>query len=142
MTFFEPELFSALSASGMWRTLRANSMKAYWNPRAGAEERPVAAAGELDPFEHAVETLEGAAGRGPQAVETFERLFGCVSRERRSGQPLGLDRHVEFVGGVLQGIRGGVVRAEIRVEVAQDSDANGVTHGLIVLEAQRRVTRE
>jgi hypothetical protein len=43
---------------------------------------------------------------------------------------------------VLQGIRGSVVRAEIRVEVTQDSDTNGVTHGLIVLEAQRRVTRE
>src|SRR5580692_4673545 len=30
--FLEPELFSALSASLTFSTLRRNSMKAYWNP--------------------------------------------------------------------------------------------------------------
>ena len=43
---------------------------------AGAEKGPVAAAGELDAFEHAVEAFVGAAGRGPDAVERFESLFG------------------------------------------------------------------
>ena len=42
---------------------------------AGAEIRPVAAAGELDAFEHAVETLVGTARRGPEAVEAFEKFF-------------------------------------------------------------------
>ena len=42
---------------------------------------------------------------------------------------------LQFAGGVLQRLVGGVVRAEIGVEVAQDSDADGVAHGLIVLEA-------
>jgi hypothetical protein len=35
---------------------------------------------------------------------------------------------------VLQRVVGGVMRAEIGIEVAQDSDADGVAHGLIVLE--------
>ena len=39
---------------------------------------------------------------------------------------------------MLQGVVGGVVRAEIGIEVAQDSDADGVAHGLIVLEATQR----
>jgi hypothetical protein len=34
----------------------------------------------------------------------------------------------------LQGVRGGVVGAEFRIEVAENSDANGITHGSIVLE--------
>jgi hypothetical protein len=33
-----------------------------------------------------------------------------------------------------------VVRAEIGIEVAQDSDADGVAHGLIVLEGQRQAS--
>jgi hypothetical protein len=36
---------------------------------------------------------------------------------------------VELAGGMLQGIVSGVVRAKIAVEVAQNSDANGVAHG-------------
>src|SRR5271166_3342394 len=36
--------------------------------RAGAEKWPVVDAGELDAFEHALETLEWAAGRGPQTI--------------------------------------------------------------------------
>src|SRR3954468_17018233 len=43
---------------------------------AGAEEGPVAAAGELDAFEHAVKTFVGTAGRSPEPVEGFEDLFG------------------------------------------------------------------
>jgi hypothetical protein len=39
---------------------------------------------------------------------------------------------------VLQGVVGGVVRAEIGIEVAQNSDADGVAHGLIVLEGASR----
>src|ERR1035441_145757 len=83
-----------LGAVGVWdvEDVAGEFDEGVLESSAGAEERPVAAAGELDPFEHAVETLEGAAGRGPQTVETFERFFGCVSRERRSGQPLGLDQ--------------------------------------------------
>ena len=37
-------------------------------------------------------------------------------------------------GGVLERVVGGVVGAEFGVEVAQDSDAHGVAHRLIVLE--------
>ena len=40
-----------------------------------AEEGPVAAAGKLDTLKHAVETLEGTSGGGPQPVEGFQRLF-------------------------------------------------------------------
>jgi hypothetical protein len=35
---------------------------------------------------------------------------------------------------VLQGFRCGVVRTEIGIEVTENSNANGVAHGLIVLE--------
>jgi hypothetical protein len=35
---------------------------------------------------------------------------------------------------VLQGVVGGVVRREFGIEVAEDSDANGVAHASIVLE--------
>ena len=48
---------------------------------ASAEEGPVAAAGELNAFEHAVETLIRAAGRGPEAVERLEFLLGVSVRE-------------------------------------------------------------
>jgi len=34
----------------------------------------------------------------------------------------------------LQGARGGGVGTEFGVEVAEDSDANGIAHGSIVLE--------
>ena len=108
----------------------------------GAEEGPIAAARELDAFEHAVETLVGAAGRGPQAVETLQRLFGGGGGERRRRQPLGFDLHVELAGGVLQRVVGGVVRAEVGIKVAQDSDADRVAHGLIVLEATLRASAQ
>jgi hypothetical protein len=35
---------------------------------------------------------------------------------------------------VLQGVGGGVVGTEFRIEVTENSDANGITHGSIVLE--------
>jgi hypothetical protein len=35
---------------------------------------------------------------------------------------------------VLQRFIGGVMRAKFTVEIAEDSDADGVAHGLIVLE--------
>ena len=38
------------------------------------------------------------------------------------------------MGSVLQGFGGGGVGTEFRVEVTEDSDANGVTHVVIVLE--------
>jgi hypothetical protein len=34
---------------------------------------------------------------------------------------------------MLQGVRGGEVGAEFRIEVTEDSDANGFTHVVIVL---------
>jgi hypothetical protein len=37
---------------------------------------------------------------------------------------------------VLQGVRSSVVGAEFRIEVAKDSNANGITHGSIVLDEQ------
>jgi hypothetical protein len=38
---------------------------------------------------------------------------------------------------MLQRIVGGVMRAEFRVEIAQNPDAYGVAHALIVLERRR-----
>jgi len=38
------------------------------------------------------------------------------------------------VSGVLQGFCGGGMGTEFRIEVSEDSDANGVTHVVIVLE--------
>ena len=38
------------------------------------------------------------------------------------------------MSGVLQGIGGGVVGREFGLEVTEDSDANGILHGAIVLE--------
>lgn len=35
---------------------------------------------------------------------------------------------------MLQSVARSVVRTELRVEIAQDSDANNVTHAVIVLE--------
>jgi hypothetical protein len=52
-----------------------------------------------------------------------------------------LDFEIELASGVLQGFRSGGVGAEFRVEVAEDSDANGSTHGSIVLEGKLRVGR-
>src|SRR4029077_8490365 len=44
---------------------------------ASAEKGPVAATGKLNPFQHAVETLVGTAGRRPETVKAFENFF-CV----------------------------------------------------------------
>ncbi len=41
---------------------------------------------------------------------------------------------LELFGGVLEGVIGGVMRAEFCIEVAQDPDAHGVAHGSIVLK--------
>ena len=101
---------------------------------AGAEKRPVTAAGELDAFEHAVKTFVGTAGRGPESIETAEDFVGGRGGQGWGGYPLGLDGQIELVGGMLQGIGGGVVGREFRIEVTEDSDANGVTHVVIVLE--------
>src|SRR5579864_743060 len=107
----------------------------------GAEERPVAAARELDAFEHSVETFVWAARRGPKAVEAFELLF-CLWRSKRGcRQPLAFHFYVELVGRVLQRIVDGVMRAEIGIEITQNSDADGVAHGLIVLEGTWRSAR-
>jgi hypothetical protein len=42
---------------------------------------------------------------------------------------------------MLQGFAGGMVGTELRIEVTQDSDANKVTHALIVLEAHAESVR-
>ena len=42
---------------------------------------------------------------------------------------------------MLQGLAGGMVGTEFRIEVAQDSDANKVTHALIVLEPRAETRR-
>jgi hypothetical protein len=42
---------------------------------------------------------------------------------------------------MLQRVVGGVMRAEFRVEIAQNPDAHGVAHGLIVLERGRGTWR-
>jgi hypothetical protein len=43
---------------------------------------------------------------------------------------------------MLQRIVGGMVRAEVGIKIAQNSDAYGVAHGLIVLEGKRPAVRE
>ena len=97
---------------------------------AGAEEGPVAAAGELDALQHSVDTLVGAARRGPDAVEGLEGLLGVGFREGGGRQPLAFDLHVELAGGVLQGVVGGVMRAEFLVEVAENGYAYRVAHAI------------
>src|SRR5579862_1705357 len=79
---------------------------------ASPEKRPVPSAGELDAFEHAVEAFEGTAGRGQKSVEPFEKSFGVWLGERGSWNPFGFDFQVELPGGVLQGIRRGMVGAK------------------------------
>jgi len=39
---------------------------------------------------------------------------------------------------MLEGVVGGVVRSKLSIEIAQDSDAYGVVHALIVLEGKQR----
>src|SRR5208337_1312663 len=106
---------------------------------AGAEKGPVAAAGELDALEHAVEAFVGAAGRGPEAVERFEDCFRVGSSQGWGGDPFGVDGVAQFVGGVLERIGGGVVGTECRIEVTKDSDADSVTHVVIVLEGAEAI---
>src|ERR1700730_3502445 len=101
---------------------------------AGGEQRPVAAAGELDALEHAIKALVRAAGRGPQGVETFKNFISVEGGERGGGQPLGFNFESQLAGGVLDGIGGGVVRTKFGIEVSQNSNANGVGHAGIVLE--------
>src|SRR5208337_660691 len=54
---------------------------------AGGEEWPVVYAGELNTFEHAFETLVGAARRGKQAVKGIECGSGGRFEERRCWNP-------------------------------------------------------
>jgi len=43
------------------------------------------------------------------------------------------------MGGVLQRFGSGGVRTEFRIEVTENSDANGITHVVIVLEQLDRL---
>ena len=138
MMFFDPELFSALSASLMLRTLRANSMNAYWNPAQVPRKGQSRRRANSIPLSMPSKLLKGLPGEA-QRPSKLSSVFSAVAEvSGRSRDPLGFDFQVELAGGVLQGVVGGVVRAEIGIEVAQDSDADGVAHGLIVLEGASR----
>ncbi len=71
------------------------------------------------------------------------REFSRSPRAVRDGVGIHSDStfDFEFVGGVLEGVVGGVVGAEFGIEVSQDSDANGVTHALIVLNRRGTACR-
>src|ERR1700722_8225568 len=101
---------------------------------ASAQKRPVATTGELNPLEHAVKTLVGAARRSPEAVEAFENFFGSRRDQRGRGDPLRFDRDAQFPRGLLDRISGRRMRAKFRVEVAQNPYAGGIAHMSIVLE--------
>ena len=98
------------------------------------EKRPIAVAGEFDASKHALETLVGTAGRSPEAVKAFEDFFCALGDERRRRYPFRFKLQLHFFGSVLQGLGGGVVGTEIRIEVTEDSDANRIAHWVIVLE--------
>ena len=85
-------------------------------------------AGKLDAFEHAVETLVGAAGRGPKAIEGIEGGGGSGLEERGGRKPGRFHLDLELASRVLQRIVGGVMGAEFGIEVAENTDAEGFAH--------------
>src|ERR1700738_4604 len=136
--FFDPELFSAVSASAMPTTLRANSMKAYWNPPQVASSGQSRRRANSMPLSMPSKLLYGLPGAGHKPSEISKILSavgaGGGGGERGCGQPLGFNFESQLAGGVLDGIGGGVVRTKFGIEVSQNSNANGVGHAGIVLE--------
>jgi len=66
-----------------------------------AEKRPVATAREFDPFQHAVETLVGTAGRGPDSVQAFQHFLGIRGENGGSCDPLRIEIDLQLGGGML-----------------------------------------
>ena len=95
---------------------------------AGAEKWAVVDAGEFDAFEHAVETLIGTAGRGPEAIEGIENGGGSGFEERKGWEPCRLDLELESSSRVLKSVVGRVVGTEFGIEVTENADPNGVAH--------------
>ena len=85
-------------------------------------------AGELDTFQHAVETLEGAARRGPQPIEGIEHGGGSRFEQRRCRKPSRLYLELELLRGVLERIVGRVMRTEFGIEIAENPDPDGFCH--------------
>lgn len=47
-----------------------------------------------------------------------------------------MKRQLEFGGGMLERIVGGVMRAKFRIEIAENTDADGISHpDIVVLSA-------
>src|SRR5579864_6431657 len=76
-----------LDAEHVAGTLDESVLKAS----AGAEKRPVTAAGEFDSLEHAVEALVGTAGGGPDSVQAFEQVLGVRGENGWSRDPWGIE---------------------------------------------------
>jgi len=109
-------------------------------PSASSQKWPVPPPRELDTLQHAVNALVRAPRRGPKAVEGFECFISAGFCQRWRGQPLRLDCQSELGGGVLERIVGGVMGAELRIEVTENSDANCVGHAAILNGVTRNQT--
>ena len=89
-------------------------------------------AGKLDPFQHAVETLVGAAGRAKQTIEGIKHGGRSRFEQRRRGKPRRFDFELELPRRVLQRIVRRVMGTEFGIEIAEDPDPNGFGHGDIL----------
>ena len=126
--FFEPELFSALSASLIPSTLRSTFDQSILKTATGAEERPVPSAREFNALQHAIKTLVGAARRGPNPVEALQFLIRSGLLETRGSDPHAFDREIQLRGGVLQRFLDGGKSRRLRIVVPENSNADGIAH--------------
>ena len=132
--FFEPELFSAVSASLMPEHIADTFDQRVLESAASAEKRPVAPAGEFDAFQHAVKTFVGTARRRPDSVEALQFLFGGGIEEAWGGEPLAFDRQIQLRGGVLERFLYGGKGRRLGIVVSENSYADGIAHLAILVE--------
>ena len=96
-------------------------------PAARADKGPAFLPSEADCVQRADETLIRAARGTPERIEPLHCLGGLLLKGR-SRQPLHLHSDACGSSGVRERLVGGGVRAEARVEVADDADAGGLSH--------------
>src|SRR5581483_8070312 len=123
-----------LEAQHIARTLYQSVLKAA----SSAHERPVAAAGKLNPAQHAVETLVRTACSGPESIERLELAVYLGTGERPGGDPLCGNGNLQFLGGVLDGLLDGRMGRRGRIIVPQNPNAHGIRHANIVNELFRK----
>src|SRR5207248_618479 len=99
-----------------------------------AQKRPIASARKLDTFQHPVKAFVRTARRGPNSVKALQHFLSIRFKDGRSRNPSRFHRHIEGRRGVLQRLVSSMMGAELRIEVAQDSDADRVAHRAILIE--------